>query len=547
MGKTVNRRGFLAGGASLAAIATGVTLSGVTLSGCAGSGPTPGGSGGNTEAVPPPTRIPYTGVKPELPEGEGGIPAGYFAYPKEPVKRDGFPLTLSAPVTTLLQSDQVILPRDRNSWWQAIEKQSGVTMEINTVTSTDYTAKFQTTIAGGQVPDLCQLTNVPGMPGMLQKYFADLSDHLSGDKIKEYPGLASIPTLAWQVPMQGGRIWGIPQPRPHGGQVASYRTDLLESFGITEPPELSSGEDFLALCRQLTDPKRSKYAMGAHPADWMLQSMLEMMGGPNTWSEEGGSFTHEYESPIMKDALAETGKMYQEGLIHPDGVANPSQNWPWWMGGTTSIYLQDFSQWMRYGRLYPEWRINVLTLPKWAGGGAAQKHLGNPAYGAWCGIRAGSEDRVKELLRFVDYIASPFGTAEYLTVNFGAEGTDHTLRGSDPILTETAATNSPQGLHYCGSQQYGSFYMPGDPDSVKAMHAYASKVLRDGVLNAALGLYSDESVTKGAAATARMRDAQTEIIVGRKPVSGWDDAVKQWQSETGDAQRQEYEEAFQKR
>lgn len=542
MDKAMNRRGFLAGGASLAAVA----VAGTALAGCTdGSGSGGSGGGPNAEPVAPPNRVPFAGVEPDLPEGEGGVPAGYFAYPADPVRREGFPLELSAPVTTLLQSDQVIQRRDQNTWWQAIEKQSGATVEINTVTSTDYRNKFQVTLAGGEVPDLSQVMTVPGMPGVLNKFYADLSDHLSGDAIKKYPGLASIPSLAWKVTTVNGRIWGIPQPRPHGGRVASYRSDLFEKFGITEPPELADGKDFLDLCRQLTDPKRTKFAMGAHPADWMLMSMLEMMGAPNGWSEEGGKFSHVYESPIMKDALAETAKMYQEGLIHPDGVANPSQNWPWWQAGTTAIYLQDFSQWMRYGRLYPEWRINVLTLPKWEGGGAARKHLGNPAYGAWCGIKAGSEERVEELLRFVDYIASPFGTAEYLTVNFGAEGSDHELDGTDPILTESAAANSPQGLHYCGSQQYGSFYMPSQPDAVKAMHAYASDVLVSGLPDAALGLYSESLVTTGASLGTQMKDAQTEIIVGRKPVSSWDDAVKEWKSTTGDAQRKDYEEALQ--
>jgi putative aldouronate transport system substrate-binding protein len=48
-----------------------------------------------------------------------------------------------------------------------------------------------------------------------------------------------------------------------------------------------------------------------------------------------------------------------------------------------------------------------------------------------------SPDRVEELLRIHDWIASPFGTEEYLFVEYGSEGRDYRLDGTDPILTET--------------------------------------------------------------------------------------------------------------
>ena len=41
-----------------------------------------------------------------------------------------------------------------------------------------------------------------------------------------------------------------------------------------------------------------------------------------------------------------------------------------------------------------------------------------------------------------------------------------------------------------------------------------------------------------------MTDAQNEIITGRKPLSTWKDAVRDWKQKGGDNIRSEYEESF---
>ncbi len=166
-----------------------------------------------------------------------------------------------------------------------MEESSGFTFDISSAMSADYQNKLQVTLAGGDVPDLVQIVNVPGLPSVLDKFFADLTPYLAGDAIKEYPGLASIPTDTWKISQVNGKIWGIAQPRPPAGTIASYRGDLFAKFGITETPELRDGQDFLDLCEQVTDAKNSIFAMGARPAGWMVPAMLEMMGAPNQWAE----------------------------------------------------------------------------------------------------------------------------------------------------------------------------------------------------------------------------------------------------------------------
>lgn len=530
----VSRREFLAG--------TGLALGGLALTGCS--------SGKNTAApnkhpVKPPMHVAYAAAPPDLPSAAHGVPAAYYHYPADPKTFSDKKPGTGGSVSFMLQADEVTKPKSSNRWWQALDSAVGVDLKVGTTPSADYTQKFQVAVAGGNLPDVVQVVTVANMPQVLEKEFADLSDYLSGDKIKEYPGLASIPPEAWQIPMVNGRIWGIPQARPGAGTIASTRGDLLKKFGLdTNSPQPKDGQEFFDLCKELSDRKRGKYAIGEQPNTWILNAVLEMMGAPNGWRAQGGNFTSVIESDEMKAALEQVTKLWQAGYVHPDSFTNPGENFTWWSGGITSIYFQSIAGWPNYAKSYPGWDIGVITLPKWDGGGLAPKALGVAGYGAYAGLKKAGPGRVKDLLRILDYFAAPFGTKEYLLMNYGVAGADYTLKGTDPVPTKSATSEYPQGLLYCGSQEYVNLYVPGNSAVVKAEHDYLATVMPTGVSNPTWGLYSETAATKGATAGTNVLNAQSDIIQGRRNLSEWDQIVKTWRQQAGDAMRKEYEKAY---
>jgi putative aldouronate transport system substrate-binding protein len=561
----------------LIAGALGVAGSGLALAACGGSGKSTGGSdtGGQTTASAPiatsevgtgsptgssssssgggattPAYVPFTGVKPDLPAGDNGLPGGYFHYPSSPPTFIDHPLGNGDDITFLLEEgNAVALPMNQNKWWQGINSAVKANLKITTVSnagsSVSYTTKLQVTVAGGDLPDVVQLLTLPRMTDILEKDFTDLTEYLAGDAIKQYPGLASIPTATWQIPTLNGRIWGVAQPRPAAGQIASTRGDLLKGFGVSSnSPQVSSGQDFMDLCKELTDVKRGKYAIGEQPNTWVLNAMLEMHGAPNGWKEENGTFTSVNETDEMKAALEQTTNIWKAGYIHPDSFVTPQNNLTWWTGGITSIYFQSIAGWGSYANLHPTWDIGVVTLPKWNGGGPANKILGVAGYPDFAAIKKTSASRVQEILRVLDFIAAPFGTKEFLTVNWGVEGVDYTLNGSDPVGTDVGRTEQLFDLQYCGAQLNLNVYVPGAEDLVKAEHEYLASVLPTGVPNPTWGLYSDTAATKGATANKNLQDVQADIVQGRKSLSEWDSAVKDWVTAAGDAERKEYEQAF---
>jgi putative aldouronate transport system substrate-binding protein len=561
--RDLTRRGFLAGAVGLSASAALAACGGGSSDG-SGNPETEGGSTSassgpasaagtqspSSSAVEgpklPPTRVPFTGVKADLPAGDHGIPAGFYHYPANPPAFAKHSLGSGDTVSFLLQQgDAPATPMSKNAWWTNLNSKVNATLKVDSIIGAQYTAKFQTTIAGGDLPDVVQIVTVNGLAELLEKDFADLTDYLGGDAIKAYPGLASIPTATWQIPTLNGRLWGVTQPRPSAGQIATVRGDLLPKFGLDESAlDISSGADFTELCKNLTDSKRGRYAIGEQPNTWILNAVLEMMGAPNGWTVNDGKFTSIFESAQMKDALSHVKSLWDAGYIHPDSFATPGSNYVWWSGGITTIYFQGFTGWSSYANLHPSWKIGVLTAPKWDGGGIADKVLGQAGYGAFVALKKASDSRIKEILNILDYIAAPFGTQEFLDVNYGKAGVDYTLDGTDPVLTKTGGSDDLYHLQYCGAQGRVNLYLPGNDELVKDQYDYLSKVLPNGVSNPAWGLFSPAALNYDAKANKGIRDAQADIIQGRKPMSSWDSALETWKKTAGDAERSDYEKGY---
>jgi putative aldouronate transport system substrate-binding protein len=490
-----------------------------------------------------PVFVPFTGANPDIPSGADGVPAGYFHYPASPSRFHTGPIGNGGKVDVMISGVAVGVARDKNPRWQALEKSANVKFNFSVASASDYTAKFQVGIASGKIPDLTQVIPVQQMLPVLESLFVDLTPYLGGDGVKQYPGLASLPSSAWTISSLNGKVWGIPQPRPAAGSIASYRGDVFEKRGVVGTPSVGDGDDFKQLCKDLSNGAKNEYAIGAQPNSWVLNAILEMMEAPNGWRESGGKFTSVYESDEMKDALTETKWLWDNKCIHPDSFVTPGDNGTWWVGGTTAIFFQNIAGWAG-ASLHPERKISVIPLPKWGGGGMAKKALGLPGYPYYVGLsRTADEKRIQELLRVCDYLAAPFGTQDFLDIWYGVKGHNYTMDGSDPVaVTETSAEALPIG--YIGSQAYVNLYSAGDKDLVTAEHDYIADVMPSGVGDASWGLYSETKLGAGVAAKKVLSNLQGDIIQGRRSVSEWDAAVAAWRKAAGDQIRKEYEAAW---
>src|SRR5699024_5630675 len=144
------------------------------------------------------------------------------------------------------------------------------------------------------------------------------------------------------------------------------------------------------------------------------------------------------------------------------------------------------------------------------------------------------------ILNVLNFPAAPFGTEEFLTVQYGKAGHNYTL--DDQGQPVTRATNELFPITLFPANPH-SMYAPGFPDVVRHECAYGAAVAENVVLNAATGLFSETEVGKSQQLGRHLSQALGDVIQGRAKVSSWPDVVKGWRSKGGDDIRAEYEEA----
>ena len=144
-----------------------------------------------------------------------------------------------------------------------------------------------------------------------------------------------------------------------------------------------------------------------------------------------------------------------------------------------------------------------------------------------------SADRIKELLGVLNFLASPFGSAEHLLINYGVKDTDYKLdNNGNPVLTDKgkADTNSPWT------------YISRPPTSIFDANARDFANLQNdekadlaaGVADPTLGYYSPTYGATGTLLAQKFNDTIAEIIAGTRPLTDYDAAVSDWRSGGGD-------------
>lgn len=539
----VSRRAVLraAGGALVAAPAVGV----------AGCGSGEGNkSGQNTaasnSAVKLPTYVPYEAVKPDLPGSNTGVMPAFLQFPTPK------PFSTEVPgkgdeVTAManLAGNGVPPALARNEYWQALNKRLNIDLKIRMSPNAQYPSQLQTALAGGDIPEIVGFRPVANTPDILNAKFADLTEYLSGDAIKDYPGLANIPSRSWISCVYNGGIYGIPLDTCALYREMVVRRDIVTELGLSLD-DITDGASFLEFCRAVTDPKKNRYAVGW--VTFTLYFLNQMNGAPNSWGEEGGKFIRDFETDAFKKSLATLTTMWKEGLFWPDtfGQVNIAE-----LFGTGRVVMNNGGSGTAYVAYpenyrpqYPKLEVGYLVPPKWDGGGRAKYYMG-PAIISPVVLRKASPDRLKYLLKILDYLASPFGTEEFTFLKYGIKDVHHTLYGTDPIKTDKGKNELTVPVRYLAAPRT-VINAPGNPEASQEYHQYQVEAVTEQVDDAALGLYSPTAQSDDTRLYARMISLVGDIMQGRKPMSDWDEGVRQWRKDGGDTIRAEYEDAFAK-
>lgn len=499
-----------------------------------------------------PTYLAYADAPtPDL-QGANGVPSGYLKYPSNPPSIGGTPGD-GSDVSAFVQTYSPIAPAlESNTYWQALNKALNCNLKMSVVAASDYNDKLNTLIAGGDLPDLMQIRGLPNeLPSLLAAKFADLSDYLSGDAAAEYPFLANIDNVYWQTScLYNNGIYGIPVPRSTMGGVIYYRADLFAAKGLS--PEMSSYADFEALLKALTDTKNNVWAMSN--ADTLFQFIQQMMGIGNIWENDNGKLTNVNELEQTKEALDLTAKLVKAEYVHPDSFGTATQDLTtsykqWFNAGTAAISGDNYTAWPQFyvqNVATSGFQVGGLLPPNYDSGSTANTWQGTPAF-SFTVFKQASADRLRALLKICNWIAAPFGTAEYLLRAYGVQDVDWTMSNGDPTTT-TQGNSEVQGLsvrYIVDSPQV--LYYPGQSKATQDAFDFIGKSLPISVADPTIGLYSAAYSSKYTTLTNLLADARHAIMRGEQAASTWDDTMNTWRSSGGDQMRSEYEEALAER
>ncbi|WP_433328331.1 extracellular solute-binding protein [Spirillospora sp. CA-294931] len=527
------------------------------LSACGGGGAAAGKAERFSAALLPTTTPRDLGLKPDLPGTAAGVPQGFYTYPKNLVRSvPGTPLAGAQTIKASLQTFSPPAPgRSGNAAWKAIEERLGCKVDVTAVPADDWPTKFSTMVASGDIADIFMWPETGGVSNkaaFLDAKCADLTPHLSGDKVKSYPNLAALPRTAWLDCVFGGKLYAVPITRTGSGGAGFYRHDLFAKAGVTRLDQITDVDRFFELCKQLTRPKDGVYAIMAS----VLQLMAMSHGAPYYWrlDEKAGKFTVDLETPEYRAAVEMARKLHEAGCYYPGSVsmtnAQKAQYTDLFKNGKAAMVYDGLPNYLNPTTGYIDSMAQIDAgfdvRPMVPVGSKAVTWADNTTL-RQVHIKKAPDARVKQLLQLANFAAAPFGTEEYTLIQYGVEGVDHRRDGEgNPILTKQGSQDIAVPWKMLASP-LPVVYSAGKRDAVRHQHEAQSKMIPMMAPNAIAGLTSPTWDSKGLGSLHTLKaDGLKDIISGRKPMSAYDSLVKEYLSKGGEKCRAEFQEALQK-
>jgi putative aldouronate transport system substrate-binding protein len=432
------------------------------------------------------------------------------------------------------------IPAAGNSYYAAVNKALGATITMQPANGNTYNTSVTALTAAKRVPDWIQLptwwNSTFDVGELTATQLADLTPYLAGDKVLDYPNLAAIPTSAWTAGAWDDKLYGIPS-FASGTAFAGifyYRKDVLvDKLGLRA--NVASIGDLEDLMKEATKANR-----GIGATDDLWTYLAAPYGIPQKFAAENGKLVHKYDTPQFLEALNWAYRVAKAGYIHPDALAGDTSNAKTrFYAGKTLITADGTGAWnlsdAQSGQAAdPKYNRQAFKLFSADGTSAPGIFIGaGSSIMSYLNKRL-SPAQIKECLAIADYLAAPYGSAEYTLINFGVEGVDYTMTPAGPTYTGKGKTEANQDTYQFLCSPASVISNPGMDQLTRDVAAWQA----DAVKHAYKPVFDNANITVPArlasADTAQaVEDTVKEVYHGLKPVSAFQDAVTTWKKEGG--------------
>jgi len=490
-----------------------------------------------------------------------GVPDAYLALPAPFTAVQGAP-GKGQPVTTLQVTFNPVPNDANNQYWAEFEKRLGVDYRPIITTYDAYAEKLNALTAAGDLPDLTFLDlAIPAAAAVQRRAidqgaYTDLTPYLTGDALNQYPNLAAFPPQVWENSKIGGKIYGVPRPRPLTRQGLFFRQDWMDKLNLKQP---TNADEVYAMMEAFTkqDPdgngQADTYGLGFKAADIAnVQPLAAMFGVPDEWKlNEDGTLTSRYDTPQYKNYIAFMRKLYENGLIFPDSLSQNDQqirdNFTAGKYGTSAEQVNSLPKRRQdVAKVSPGANVMIMVLPGHDGGEGAY-YTGTGYYGI-VAIPASvgkDEARVKELLGILNYLAAPFGSEERIFLDQGIAGVHYEMQNGK-LKPNSDLLKQERGDIQSLSNNPAVFYYPDAPEDALMMQELTQKLLAQGVSSPLIGTAASSPTqdSRGAELQQFMTDGIVAIVTGRQPLESLDTLVADWKGRGGEQIAREYAETM---
>ncbi|MEU3448487.1 extracellular solute-binding protein [Streptomyces thermolilacinus] len=539
-----SRRSFLASTAvAAAAVAGGVPL----LAACGGGGQSArkeGTTSGKAAAGILPAYVPQDIVTPDIP-AKNGSSAGFTTAIAAARLKASVPAKLGKGGTVRIMAPMWgSPPKSDNAWYRAMDEAIGVRTRWQNQDGNTYDEKLGAVLASSEIPDVVVVPgwNLTGkIPSAVNAKFADLGPYLSGDKVKEYPNLAAVPTDAWQRAIFGGALRGIPMPASYVVNIAPfYRQDLFDKRGYAVP---RSADEFLAWAKEATSARAKVWA--CDDMKWTAFHAFGVYPGSDKalwWNSVDGKLVNRIETEQYLEALEWVRKLYAANVVHPDARAqNQGDSGNRFTAGQVLVYNNDLSHWyvksIEQAGQNPDFRMGAMDI--FGHDGKAPKLFAQQPANIFTFVSKNAPEAVvRDFLAVANFCAAPYGTKERLLTDYGVEGVHHTLVKGMPVKNDTGHL-----------QVSGAFDLVGDPAPYNAHPDRPDLVRAQVEWQQRMGAFTTKTPFYGLTVTEPSRwtnladdfeQLEDDVVRGRKKISDVQQAVSEWKSGGGDELRDWY-------
>jgi putative aldouronate transport system substrate-binding protein len=332
-----------------------------------------------------------------------------------------------------------------------------------------------------------------------------------------------------------------------------YRKDWADKLGLGVP---QNPDEFykMMVTFSKSDPtgKGTKvWGFGGRAYFGNNAYLLALFGCPNNWRvESNGSFTYFIETDEFKQALDFERRLWAAGVYHPDApIANNKQSKTGFESGKYATYLDGFGATLNEQRRTTavDPKAEVRLLVPYNNKGKVARRLGS-GYLFMTGIPTQATtdpERIKELLRILDYLTAPVFSVENNFLTYGIDGWDSqvgakgqrqlTDKGRNEVGELIGLASAPPVLYY-----------PEDPQYVIPLQDDVRKSVQDAIPDPSWGLSSVTADKLTSSLQKTLTSGFQRIVRGQDPLSAVADVIKQWQAQGGTKIKQELAESYSK-